>query len=90
MSPVSVSITGQVNCHQSAVRESAFQSTHLREIGIVGVIVDAKREQAQLFYRQYGFEPIPDDLLKLFAPIKDMAGPVAQAVAFYAVLDPHA
>jgi GNAT superfamily N-acetyltransferase len=45
-----------------------------REMGIVGVIVDAKREQAQLFYRQYGFEPIPDDPLKLFAPIKDMAG----------------
>lgn len=44
-----------------------------RDMGLVGVIVDAKHEPAQRFYMQYGFKPIPETPLTLFIPLKDIA-----------------
>lgn len=39
------------------------------EIGTVGVIVDAKHEQAQRFYLKYGFTPYTTKPLTLFMPM---------------------
>ena len=38
-------------------------------VGIVGVFVDAKDDEAGGYYRQYGFIPLPDNPLKLFLPL---------------------
>jgi ribosomal protein S18 acetylase RimI-like enzyme len=38
------------------------------EIGMVGVIVDAKDEQARGWYERYEFERLPDSLLSLWLP----------------------
>ncbi len=39
-------------------------------IGLVGMMVDAKNDEAKAYYRQYGFIPLPDNSLSLFLPIK--------------------
>jgi len=36
------------------------------------MIVDAKNEQAQQYYKQYGFIPLPEAPLTLFLPIKSI------------------
>jgi GNAT superfamily N-acetyltransferase len=38
------------------------------EIGIIGVIVDAKDERARCWYERYEFEQLPDSLLTLWLP----------------------
>lgn len=43
------------------------------EIGSVGVIVDAKHERAQNFYRQFNFEAFPETPLTLWLPIAAIA-----------------
>ena len=43
------------------------------EIGSVGVVVDAKHEHAQSFYRQFNFEPFPEMPLTLWLPIAAIA-----------------
>lgn len=40
------------------------------EIGITGVVVDAKHEKAKLFYQQYGFTELSNLPLTLFTPIQ--------------------
>jgi GNAT superfamily N-acetyltransferase len=40
------------------------------EIGAVGVVVDAKHEKAQSFYRQFNFEIFPDTPLTLWLPMQ--------------------
>jgi len=40
------------------------------EIGTVGIIVDAKHEQAQQFYQKYGFTPYTTKPLTLFIPMQ--------------------
>lgn len=40
------------------------------EIGTVGIIVDAKHEQAQQFYQKYGFTPHSNKPLTLFIPMQ--------------------
>ncbi len=52
-----------------ALHRSLSQS---REIGSVAVVVDAKNEQAQCFYRLYGFIQFPDHLSRLFLPMKSI------------------
>ena len=42
------------------------------KVGIRGVIVHAKDEQAKEFYLKYGFEPSPIDKLHLYLLIKDI------------------
>lgn len=42
--------------------------------GITGLFVDAKDENAVLFYRRLGFIPLNDSPLKLFIPLKWLAG----------------
>lgn len=42
------------------------------EIGIVGVIVDAKHEKAKNFYLKYGFCTLTNSPLTLFIPIQDI------------------
>lgn len=39
-----------------------------RNIGMAGVIVDAKHEQAQAFYQNFEFETFPDSALTLWLP----------------------
>jgi len=43
------------------------------EIGSVGVVVDAKHELAQRFYRQFNFEEFPETPLSLWLPIAAIA-----------------
>ena len=43
------------------------------EIGSVGVVVDAKHERAQSFYRQFNFEGFPDTPMTLWLPITAIA-----------------
>lgn len=43
------------------------------EIGSVGVLVDAKHERAQSFYRQFNFEEFPESPLNLWLPIAAIA-----------------
>lgn len=38
-------------------------------MGIYATVVDAKREKAAAFYREYGFQPFPTRPLRLFMPI---------------------
>lgn len=38
------------------------------EIGSAGVVVDAKHERPQAFYRQFGFEEFPDSPLTMWLP----------------------
>jgi ribosomal protein S18 acetylase RimI-like enzyme len=40
-----------------------------QDIGVFGVIVDAKNEQAKGFYLRYGFMPLQNDELSLFIPM---------------------
>ncbi len=42
------------------------------EAGAVALFVDAIDEHAATFYERYGFEPFPDDQLKLFRPIAEI------------------
>lgn len=42
-------------------------------IGMVAVVVDAKHERAAQFYRQYGFEGLPDQPLLLWLTAKKLA-----------------
>lgn len=43
------------------------------EISLVAVVVDAKHERAQRFYRQFNFEEFPDTPLTLWLPIAAIA-----------------
>jgi ribosomal protein S18 acetylase RimI-like enzyme len=38
-------------------------------LGIIGFFVDAKNEEAKGYYEQFGFIPLPENLLELFLPI---------------------
>jgi GNAT superfamily N-acetyltransferase len=38
-------------------------------VGIVGLFVDAKDETVARYYAQYGFIPLPDQVLTLFLPL---------------------
>jgi len=42
------------------------------KVGVRGIIVHAKDEQAKEFYLKYGFEPSPVDSLHLYMLIKDI------------------
>jgi ribosomal protein S18 acetylase RimI-like enzyme len=41
-------------------------------LGITGMIVDAKNEEAKEYYKKYGFLSLPDLSLSLFLPIKSI------------------
>lgn len=43
------------------------------EIGMVGVIVDAKNEQSRAYYERYEFEHFPDSPLTLWLPVAAIA-----------------
>lgn len=43
------------------------------EIGMIGVIVDAKHEQAKAYYQRFEFEPLPDSPLTLWLPTAAIA-----------------
>lgn len=53
----------------------ALQRSHklAKEIGTVAVVVDAKHEKAAAFYRQYGFESLPDQPLLLWLTSKKLS-----------------
>lgn len=42
-------------------------------MGIAGLFVDAKHQQAKAYYHQFGFIGLPEQLDKLFIPISTMA-----------------
>lgn len=52
----------------------ALQRCHklAKEIGMVAVVVDAKHDKAAAFYRQYGFESLPDQPLLLWLTSKKL------------------
>jgi len=39
-------------------------------LGIIGFFVDAKDDEAAMYYKQFGFTPLPDNPLELFLPLK--------------------
>ena len=43
-----------------------------KALGLTGMFVDAKNEQAQIYYQKYGFIPLPKIPLTLFLPIKSI------------------
>jgi len=45
-------------------------ANHAEEIGVFGVVVDAKHERAKQFYRRYGFVELSQSPLTLILPIK--------------------
>lgn len=53
---------------------AALQRCHqlAQEIGMVAVVVDAKHAKAAQFYRQYGFESLPDQPLLLWLNTKKL------------------
>ncbi|MFZ0451431.1 MAG: GNAT family N-acetyltransferase [Desulfatiglandaceae bacterium] len=38
-------------------------------LGLIGFFVDAKNDEAALFYHQFGFIPLPDNPFELFLPL---------------------
>ena len=54
----------------------AMQKTLLvaQNLGIAGLFVDAKHDEAKQYYSQFGFLSLPDKLGNLFLPIKTIAG----------------
>jgi GNAT superfamily N-acetyltransferase len=52
----------------------ALQRCHklAKEIGMAAVVVDAKHDKAAAFYRQYGFESLPDQPLLLWLTSKKL------------------
>jgi GNAT superfamily N-acetyltransferase len=42
-------------------------------MAVYAVVVDALDERATEFYRQFGFVPLPSQLLKLFLPVESIA-----------------
>ena len=44
-----------------------------QNLGIAGLFVDAKHEQAKQYYSRFGFLSLPDKLDNLFLPIKTIA-----------------
>jgi GNAT superfamily N-acetyltransferase len=42
------------------------------QAGLIGLFVDAKNEQAHLFYEHFGFVSLPDHALQLFLPIETL------------------
>lgn len=43
-----------------------------QSVGIIGVFVDAKDQQACQYYEQYGFVALPDNSLQLFLPLETL------------------
>ena len=52
-----------------AIRKAIAISKH---VGIIGLFVDAKNEDAKKFYLKFGFIPLPDHTLELFLPLKTL------------------
>jgi hypothetical protein len=44
-----------------------------QKMGIAGLFVDAKHEQAKAYYNQYGFISLPEQLDNLFLPLATIA-----------------
>ena len=42
------------------------------QIGIAGLFVDAKDDQAAAFYRKFGFVPLPSNAHRLFLPLSTL------------------
>jgi GNAT superfamily N-acetyltransferase len=40
-----------------------------QHLGIIGFFVDAKNNEAKVYYEQFGFIPLPDNPLELFLPL---------------------
>lgn len=43
-----------------------------KEIGIIGIVVDAKHQKAKRFYERYGFNELTDQPMTLILPIKNV------------------
>ena len=66
-------------CHRQGLGELLLADALYRchrlagEIGMVGVIVDAKHEKAKAYYQRFEFEPLPDSPLSLWLPVAAIA-----------------
>jgi predicted N-acetyltransferase YhbS len=55
---------------RALLKDAVIRTMQAAEIaGLKLLLVHAKDESAAEFYRQHGFEPVPDDPLKLFLPL---------------------
>lgn len=68
------------SCHQRQglgellLADVLYRSYRLsEEIGMIGVVVDAKHEKAMAYYRRFEFEPLPDSPLTLWLPAAAIA-----------------
>jgi GNAT superfamily N-acetyltransferase len=52
-----------------AIRRVAATST---QVGVAGLFVDAKDDNAAAFYRKYGFVPLPANPRRLFLPLSTL------------------
>lgn len=56
---------------KALLKDAILRTMQAAEIaGLKLLLVHAKDEAAAEFYRKHGFEPIPDDPLRLFLPVK--------------------
>jgi hypothetical protein len=54
--------------------DALYRSFRLsEEIGMIGVVVDAKHEKAMAYYRRFEFESLPDSPLTLWLPAAAIA-----------------
>lgn len=43
-----------------------------QKVGVAGLFVDAKDDNAASFYQRFGFSPLPDNPLRLFLPLQSL------------------
>jgi len=60
-----------------AIKKTLSVSTN---IGIAGLFVDAKHEQAKVYYEQFGFISLPEQLDNLFLPLSTLSSLVTQKI----------
>jgi GNAT superfamily N-acetyltransferase len=52
-----------------------------RSLAVFAIVVEATDEKAAAFYRDFGFTPIPNRLLRLFMPASEAAEAVSRALS---------
>jgi hypothetical protein len=51
-----------------------------RTLAVFAIVVEAIDEDAEAFYRAFGFVPFPSRPLRLFMPVQDAAAALARAI----------
>jgi len=65
---------------ETLLMDALYRCYRLSEqIGMIGVVVDAKHERAKRFYQRYEFEEFPDHPLTLWLPVQAIKELVEEA-----------